>query len=408
MAIEDTLRGLNPLPLHEAPASDYPEGIAIQNAISIALSEPRASIPRKASRTPKRLLVASALVISAAILAVAGSVVMSPVSSTTAAAATTLRALSNRAGILSTGPTGSDYAYTRIEAPTDFEGISTGRGGVQYYEYLVADVQTWVDGRGAGRRVETINPTPQFMTASARQAWIDAGSPAPPVPPGQLSSVETFAPGSSSADNTLDPLYRVAGLPTAAEALRHVLSNPSSGSTTYGRLPSGIAALDDVSACETANCALFERAARLLEGPDVGSTPALRAGLLRVLSDVQGVQQIGVVRDRTGTQGVEFAYTEHTAGGTTRFVCTSDPSHPVIVPMPATTRTTRVIIDRTTTQLISIETSVSPSYLPHVVDPCSTQRAPTTTNVPNVGPDWVVVVAKGTVSSDTAVPTPAP
>jgi hypothetical protein len=291
-------------------------------------------------------------------------------------------ALSRLASTAATVPTSlnpGQYAYTEVEV-TEATPASTE----------TATVQTWVAADGSGRRVTTTGPT---VIA---------------VPPNEPTTVETFGPGTGSEVNGPIPIYDVSGLPTDPSALAQILNNENPGAQSLGALPTGIKSLDYVSSCSSAACSLFERAVALLQGPDVGDSPAFRQALFQVLATVPGVQLLGTTTDQAGQSGVGLALVEHQAAGNVTDTCaTRSPSGTPILKsvtthQPAISSTFSIVVDPQTTTLLSSERSSS-----EVPDPCGPPALQKPQAVENSSAYWSDVLASGVVNTDTAIPVSA-
>jgi hypothetical protein len=301
---------------------------------------------------------------------------------------------------------------------------SVNPGGPSFTEYFIGTVQTWVATDGSGRQVTTTDPTPHFFTAADRDVWVAEGSPPGVLPPSQLTTVQVFGPSTASEVNSPIPLYNVTGLPTDPTTLGQILNNENPGRQSLGTLPAGIKSLDFASSCTTATCTLFERAAALLQGPDIGATPALRQALFQVLAAVPGVEDLGTTTDPSGQRGVELALVEDQPAGTEVFDCGSGNqtssgtsagvvsggttekitiTHSTTEHYAASSTTFSIVVDPHTTTLLSSEESNSPlmQTMP-AVNPClpTAQRTETT----EMGPNWKDVVGAGVASTDTSVP----
>ncbi len=370
------------------------------------------------NRPRARILTIGAVVLAAIAVVLIVSTVILPTSSPggpTSAAATELDRLAARAAMIPSDLSAGQYAYSEFQQPTLISEGSSVPGGPNYTEYLVGTVQTWVAADGSGRRVTTTNPMPQFFTAGDRAVWVAEGSPPAVIPPSQLTTAQTFGPGTASEVNGPLPLYDVSGLPTDPSALAEILDNENPGAQSLGALPTGIKSLDYVSSCSSATCSLFERAAALLQGPDVGDSPAFRQALFQVLATVPGVQLLGTTTDQSGQSGVGLAFVEHQAAGNVTDNCaTQSPSNSattvitksVTTHNPASSQTFSIVVDPQTTTLLSSERSFSPSVVTVIPNPCGPPalQKPQTTELT---PYWSDVVDSGVVNTDTAIPPPA-
>jgi hypothetical protein len=369
------------------------------------------------NRPRARVLMTGAMALAAITVVLIATVILpsgSPGGPTSAAAAE-LEILATRAATIPSNLSAGQYAYTEFQQPTLTSDGSTIQGGPNYTEYLVGTVQTWVAADGSGRRVTTTNPTPRFYTAADRAAWIASGSPPAVIPPSQLTTVQTFGPGTGSEVNGPIPIYDVSGLPTDPSALVQILNNENPGAQSLGTLPTGIKSLDYVSSCSSAACSLFERAVALLQGPDVGDSPAFRQALFQVLATVPGVKLLGTIADQADQSGVGLALVEHQAAGNVTDNCaTQSPSNSsttvitksVTTHQPASSQTFSIVVDPHTTTLLSSERSFSPSVVTTIPNPCGPPalQNPQTSELP---PSWSDVVDSGVVNTDSAVPSPA-
>jgi hypothetical protein len=319
------------------------------------------------------------------------------------------------------------YAYTQVERPIMTSVGSFRNGEPPFTEYFTGTVQTWVAADGSGRQVTTTDPTPRFYTAADRAAWLAEGSPPGAILPSQLTTTQVFGPTTASEVNGPIPLYDVSGLPSDPTTLSRILNNENPGAQSLGTLPAGIKSLDFASSCSTAACTLFERAAALLQGPDIGVTPALRQALFQVLAAVPGVEDLGTTTDPSGQSGVSLALVERRPAGTSVIHCASGDQAPPGSPggtlykgttegttitsstlehYPASSTTFSIVVDPHTTTLLSSEESYSPLIQ---VMPASPPCLPTSqksqkTQTTEMGPTWKDLVSSGITSSDTSVP----
>lgn len=295
MDTETLLRRVDPAHLVEIPGPDSPEGLRIRNQVLSGRPVPEAARNTKTRRTLGFSVGALTTVAAAVVLLL----VVLPTSVGPSKALAALSRLASTAATVPTSLNPGQYAYTEVEV-TEATPAATE----------IATLQTWVAADGSGRRVTTTGPTP------------------PAVPPNEPTTVETFGPGTGSEVNGPIPIYDVSGLPTDPSALAQILNNENHGAQSLGTLPTGIKALDYVSSCSSATCSLFERAVALLQGPDVGDSPAFRQALFQVLATVPGVQLLGTTTDHAGQSGVGLALVEHQAAGNGTDHCGSPPGVP--------------------------------------------------------------------------------
>jgi hypothetical protein len=423
MNTEILLRQVDPARDAEIPGPDSPEGVRIRvQAMSRSLADGPTPDPRARRKVGISIGTLVAVAATVALLVVLLPASVGPLNSKASAA---LARLAAQAATVPTSLGAGQYAYTEVEGPVSTIGESTGPRGPSFTEYLTGTVQTWVAADGSGRRVRTTDPTPHFFTAADRVAWVAAGSPPAVVPPGQLTTVQVFGASTASEVNGPIPLYNVTGLPTDSTTLTQILDNENQGDQSLGTLPAGIKSLDFASSCSTAACTLFERAVALLQGPDIGATPALRQALFEVLATVPGVELLGTTTDQAGQSGVGLALVQRQPAGTEIVQCatapqgsvrSTGPDSIVVSPnsqdttitktvkefYPASSTTFSIVVDPQTTSLLSSQESFSPLIQGASSAPCG--QASKTSQTTEVGPNWQDVVSSGVVNSDTAVP----
>jgi len=421
MDIETLLRESNPALEIEVAGPDSAVGRSIRDDVT---SRRTASMDRQSTRPwvlrTVRVRVAAAVAVAAVIvlLVVILPSTVGPSSSSAAGTFTRLASAAAKATSLEPG----QYYYTDIERQTYVIGVGSSSTAPAFDEYLLGTVQTWVAADGSGRQVTTTDPTPRFFTPADQRAWVEAGKPPAAVPPSELTTVQEFGPGSASEVNGPIPLYDVSKLPTDPSALVKVLGNENPSSTSLGTLPAGISALDFVSQCNTKACSLFERAVALLQGPDIGATPAFRAALFKVLATVPGVQLLGKTTDRAGQSGVGLQLVERSSAGTTTVICengtatekrsgnnmiitpgpgTQSPRMTITYRYPASATTFTIVVDPKTTTLLSSEDSFTRSVRVVPVDPCGAVQQPPQATAQT--PTWTIVLGAGVVDSERAV-----
>jgi hypothetical protein len=413
MDAETLLRQVDPALRVDIPGPDSPEGLRIR---ADALSE-RPGIGLAQQTVGRRTLGFSVGAVVAVAAAVVLLVVLLPASVGTFSSRASA-ALTRLAATAATVPTtlgAGQYAYTEFEGPVMTSTGTQKTGGPSFTEYLIGTVQTWVTADGSGRRVTTTDPTPHFFTAADHAAWVASGSPPAVIPPSQLTTVQAFGPNTASELNGPIPLYNVTGLPTNPTSLTEILNNENPGDQSLGTLPAGIKSLDFASSCSTAACTLFERAVALLQGPDIGATPALRQALFQVLAGVPGVELLGNTTDQAGQTGEGLALVQRHQAGTVTVECASAPNgntrdttitKTLKEYSPATSTTFSIVVDPQTTSLISSEESFSPliQTMP-ASPPCGpVSSSSTKTQLTEVGPNWEDIVSSGVVNAATAVP----
>jgi hypothetical protein len=156
-------------------------------------------------------------------------------------------------------------------------------------------------------------------------------------------------------------------------------------------------------------CNPFQTAVKLLQGPDIGATPALRHALFKVLASIPGVRLLGQTSDPLGGRGTGLRLVERQPARTLKMTCaTAGPAGPIDKTVrtsnyPASSTTYTVVVNRKTTTLLSTETTISPLKLRvSAIRPCL--DGPSVTNqFEEMIPSWTFVVSSGVVGSETAV-----
>lgn len=416
MSVESRLRDANPVPNTAQRTAASLLGRTVRVRVDQRISRAGVGGWKAPRRRPRHLAVATTIGVAAAAALVA--VVAGP--GTTPAnpgsphvdgrVARVLLTLAAAAGVPTPAGTGR-YAYTAFVIP-DYSGAATmptPSGSVTYASYLSATVQTWVAADGSGRRVTTVDPTPEFFTAADRAAWIAAGEP--PVPHlGPLTTVSTFGPGTGSEIHSPVPLYDVRGLPTSASALKKVLSAT--------QLPEALAAVDDTWEC-SGSCRLFQRVVALLQGPDRGGTAALRSALFSVLASVPGIELLGTTSIHGSPEGTGFQLTVRTPAATWDTYCINPDGESIIKRIsgstgstrgivyhtPASTQTLTAVVDPTTTTLVYTGDASTPERFPVAPEPCPTSRPIPSGSDGYSLPTWQILTASGTTSTDQSPPT---
>jgi hypothetical protein len=149
----------------------------------------------------------------------------------------------------------------------------------QYFE----TEQSWADSNGDGTGILTRSPL-QFPSTSDEAAWNATGA-------GKRFSSQFERSVNESSLQQLVP------------NLSALSSNPK---ILAGELADG---LDGTNVDQIADgpTAVFQRAARLLVGPDSGMTPALASALYDVMADQPGISLVGSTSDHRGRPGIGVA-----------------------------------------------------------------------------------------------------
>ncbi len=417
--IEDLLRSLDPAGARQLPSHDSIIGRHIFTEAQRRAVPPTLQLPPqpKGGHRYRPLLAVSAA--AAVVLAVIFAVTTRPGPTHSASAAqTVLLDLAERAANMPTSLGPGQYAYSEMTLPDEvgMMPIATPGGTTQFPEYLDATVQTWVASDGSGRRVTTVDPTPQFFTSAGRSAWLAAGSPPAPPPPGnQLQTVQTFGPGAAGQANSALHIYDVSGLTTNVNTLYGLLASSGSNTPAAGHLPAGIASLDAVPSCVTHACVAFARASALLQGPSIGMTSALRSALFKVLAQIPGAQALGTTSVRGSAPGLGISFEVHHAARTETATCSSNgqidirPGRAgtgggVTYQAPSFTTTETVVINPDNLQLEAIAQDTRPVALPVPPNPCPSAAPQIINQVGHTFPTWTVLTASGVVNSETTSP----
>jgi hypothetical protein len=351
--------------------------------------EPVGGLPTR--RRTRFVVGGAALAVAAAVLALVLIPSGAPGGPSSAAASTELRLLASQANDIPALKPGQ-YLYSEIEAPTEYfaEALSPG---VNVNGYLSGVVRTWINSGGYGRVVVITNRTAHLDTKADQRTWKKAGSPPIPGPPQGLRQEATVTPtGSGEPPPAPTPVLHVGGLPTNPASLRRVLES----NRFLFQVPTE-------SQCADADCRVVSTAAALLQGPDIGATPALRSALYEVLSRVPGVKEVGTIQNRAGRSGIGLSYVEripartlhlHCANGTASYV---NAGGSIPFRMPASKIIDTFVVDTQTTAVIGTEQVPTPPVQVEPFDSCSSSQQP---RHAYLAPRWSSVLKEGTVSSD--------
>jgi hypothetical protein len=352
---------------------------------------------RRSSRRPLRRVLVGALVVMVIGGLITGLLNMPGTTPPSAAAAALDHLASEAAAAAPTTLGPGQYLYTETRGPV----LSSASGGGSGYEsfrwYQLGTVQEWVDAQGAGRVVITGGGPAQFFTPADRAAWIADGSPPIGDPPNMIDMTRTYQPGPPPpvvepgkgpyhlhpypAGQPIPaplPVYDVSKLPTDVSTLRSEIAQGTTGIPAIDH-PTGL------GFCTSAACQMFSRTSDLLQGPELGSTPALRAALFQVLASIPGIRLLGTVTDHDGQSGLGFELVA--PASSTSATCNGTKE---TVPPTSQPTTFEIVVDPTTTTVLG--TSHAP---PPTVDlPCA--------GVVHEMPGWRDLVASAVVGNDTA------
>jgi hypothetical protein len=316
MDVISLLHDSDPARGHQVPGPDSFLGQRIgRDILSSGAAEqaPRRSRPQ--SKMARSFPVATALVFAVAIVLLITLLSGPGVGSKPVRNPEVLKALDSIASTAAKQPSvpAGRYYYTEIE------DVNTTSSAPTFSAYTLGIDQSWISPNGSGLQTISQELAPHFATAADREAWIKAGRPPVATPP--FRTVQTYAASTSAAAGE-PPLYDVSGLPVDPDRLYAILNREDPvGSVAFGKLPKGIAALDYQGSCDSAACSLFERTAALLQGPEVGMTPAFRSALFKVLAMVPGIQFLGTIDDPIGQTGTGFRFSDSSPGQTYYVSC---------------------------------------------------------------------------------------
>jgi hypothetical protein len=146
--------------------------------------------------------------------------------------------------------------------------------------HYVETQQTWADVNGAGRGLLTRGPL-QFTSGADKSAW-------EATPAGQNFSFQ---------------FTRTETEPSLRQVLPDVSELSSDPNTLTRQIAEGINGTN-VDFIPSGSSAVFQRAARLLVGPDLGMTTGLSSALYQVMANQVGVDLLGATTDHLGRQGI--------------------------------------------------------------------------------------------------------
>jgi len=308
------------------------------------------------------------------------------------AAASELLLFASRANdVPNLGP--GQYLYSEMQTQGPYGGDRLD-SGVTVHDYLSVTDQTWVNARGYGRFVVTTHATPQFYSMSDRLKWLKAGSPLLPMSSPSSGQVGVRT-GSIAPQLDLAPTsnFNVTDLPTTTAALKRALTSDLFNT----EIPI------EVLQCHSSDCLVVVKAAAILQGPDIGVTPALRRALFEVLAHVPGVVNDGKVKDHVGVSGIELSYVDRIPAHEEEVGCGHGVgpgnSNSVTVHVAASSNRFSFVVDPNRTQVIQTEQDPKPRNQPMLENPCF-ESSPTTYQFDP--PHWVSVQSEAVVASDTS------
>ena len=346
------------------------------------------------ARTPERSWPAPSLS-AAVVIALVVSLVVAPGTpgGPAKSAAAELRLFASEAGNVPTLAPGQ-YFYSDFEIPVASNGVRI-TPTTTINEYQNSTWQVWVNADGNGRYVRTTDPTVHFYSEADRAAWLAAGSPSSPLPQGFDHSSSILSGQGAGAAGIID----ASTLPTDAPSLEAVLASGRFNGQLRFPPP-----------CQSEACTVVAGATALLQGPDVGATPALRSALFKVLAQVPGVTNLGNVTDKGGQTGIGLMFSHTIPAYVATYHCvdgalqaTSGAGPTVSLQWPASTTSLEFVIDPDTTAVIGTQRVITPDTQ-SIPNACPGARETQETYF--LPPIWVNVLSQGVVDSLTSTPQP--
>jgi len=187
-------------------------------------------------------------------------------------------------------PAPGQYLYTETRSlyqaviyQTDIQsGSLVPVANAQYFE----TEESWADINGMGTGTLTRSPL-EFPSSSDQAAWNGTSA-------GRAFSVQFRE--SLPEPSLMQFVPNLSGLSTDPAELARQITAGSDG-TNVDHIPDGPSAV-------------FQRAARLLVGPDSGMTPSLTSSLYQVLANQPHVSLNGAATDHSGRRGIEVSVSD--------------------------------------------------------------------------------------------------
>ena len=172
-------------------------------------------------------------------------------------------------------PAAGQFVYTKSDGSVVDTAVTHGQT-INFYESSTREA--WIGPDGSGR-LRTTNGPPRFVTPADKAAWVAAGKP---TLTGSSNSDETFAAGGLSY---LD----LSKLPSDPAQLKQLIDDRQ------------------IEGGPAGDAETFTIIGDLLR--ETYASPAVRAGLFTVASQLPGVELVGQVHDQLGRSGTAVAYT---------------------------------------------------------------------------------------------------
>jgi hypothetical protein len=235
--------------------------------------------PARVPLRPRRLVLGTAVAAAAASVAAVAVVLFGSGSAgpSPAAAAVLRHAAQSASAVPATAPpTAGQFVYTKSEGVTENTTVPANGVAINVIQRMTREAWIGPDGSGRLRSTESAG---HFATAADRAAWIAAGKPDDVL--GGNTSDENYAAGGLY-------YFDLSGLPTDPAKLKQAIE-----SRTIEGGPPG-------------NAETFTIIGDLLR--ETYASPALRAALFTVASELPGVRLVGPTHDELGRSGTAVAY----------------------------------------------------------------------------------------------------
>jgi hypothetical protein len=270
------------------PELEWGEGLRVRRSVRTALW-------RVGRARPVALLGGVAFV---AAIAIALALVLPAVSQRTqsAAAAELHQIAANASGQTTLQPSAHQWLYTKQQLSALAQVTQVGSVPTPDAQATIgATIEEW--SNVSGQSCESATSTPaQFASPANQAAWQAAGLLNIPTRQPNTSCTTTVGATAANGKGYGSGVINVSALPTDPAVLARDLIQ---GTT-------GIDGLDGTSSGDNQNAA-FERAAVLLIGPTVGTTPAFSSALYNALATLPGISLLGEMTTHTGTTGLGFS-----------------------------------------------------------------------------------------------------
>jgi hypothetical protein len=199
------------------------------------------------------------------------------------------------------------YLYTQTRS---FSITTYGINDHGIYVGYVSTTQTWETASGIGKTVTTVNSPAKFARGSRAQ-WIAAGRPNLGIPAVGHAITSVIGPRDAA------PLDNLSHLPTDPRMLKQEIEQRKTGLADIN------VDVEDPASPGGA----FYVAALILENPSVGSSPALRSALFKVMASLPGDRVLGKEKTQSGRAGIAILTAPLGDQGTDVFKIIVDPKN---------------------------------------------------------------------------------